>query len=605
MNIASMDTDKMMDKVLSSASRVHLLSGKPGVGKTYFGCCLADYALHEPAGVLRPFQRVLFLTFSRNAVARIKETFLNQLEEEGDSPDSAYRRERKDFENRVRVNTFHGFFWWLIESYGRYAPSGFLERPWLLGSVETGQESLPYGYHGYTFDNLQSGSLAVLRVKAVRGLVSELYPLVIVDEFQDVSPQLLEVIILLGDRSQLVLLTGPGQCVYRGLKQFDPQDVLRICRERLRPDELEIVPDNQDKQRYCSEIAEFVRMYDAGNLPPLTSWPVIMRAVPRMTASGNPRQIETEVALLVREMEGSLRNSYPNAPAPSIGVLCSTNDGVAAIYRRLTTGSEAYNLAGRQASLYFNDALLLQYGRFLLTLLPGHWITADNATSSDNQKIAGSLASLFKEGDSNSDTEYLAEDWVPLAEKILEKARAFRSPQEDQNPVGKLGRDIDKINEFLRATRNRLPKGSPPTPFDANQTPLLEALKKEFLVYVRQVCVGLKVDVSQLQLYFERSMQRRAILEKMGIQPRVQAMTIHKAKGREFDGVVLALEYNRKALWRKSARKDEEVDDLYRVAITRARRAFAFVGFEDIRQEAASPVKKLLPVDLFLEQHER
>ena len=63
-------------------------------------------------------------------------------------------------------------------------------------------------------------------------------------------------------------------------------------------------------------------------------------------------------------------------------------------------------------------------------------------------------------------------------------------------------------------------------------------------------------------------------------------MTIHKSKGREFDGVVLVLEDNHKALWKKDGpASGPEIDDLYRVAISRARSAFALVAFEDARKD--------------------
>lgn len=78
------------------------------------------------------------------------------------------------------------------------------------------------------------------------------------------------------------------------------------------------------------------------------------------------------------------------------------------------------------------------------------------------------------------------------------------------------------------------------------------------------------------------------IFEKLGIQKNFQVMTIHKLKGREFDGVVLVLEDNHKAFWRKiNFRLVTEIEELYRVAISRARSALAIVAFEDAQKEAA------------------
>ena len=77
-------------------------------------------------------------------------------------------------------------------------------------------------------------------------------------------------------------------------------------------------------------------------------------------------------------------------------------------------------------------------------------------------------------------------------------------------------------------------------------------------------------------------------------------MTIHKSKGREFDGVILVLEDNPKAIWGKdSLATDDEIEELYLVAISRARSAFALIAFEDVYQNTASPMKRLLPPSLY------
>lgn len=63
--------------------------------------------------------------------------------------------------------------------------------------------------------------------------------------------------------------------------------------------------------------------------------------------------------------------------------------------------------------------------------------------------------------------------------------------------------------------------------------------------------------------------------------------------------MVLVLEDNHKAFWRKiDSRLDTEIEELYRVAISRARSALAIVAFEDARNEAAEPLKQFLQLRL-------
>ena len=108
------------------------------------------------------------------------------------------------------------------------------------------------------------------------------------------------------------------------------------------------------------------------------------------------------------------------------------------------------------------------------------------------------------------------------------------------------------------------------------------------------------MDIKKATKDFEKSNQQKIIFEKVGLQKNVQVMTIHKSKGREFDGVVLVLEDNYKAVWRANGPgSDEEVEELYRVGITRARSAFALIAFEDARKEARDVVKRLLPIGIW------
>ena len=107
---------------LKSDAKVRLITGKPGVGKTYFGCRLAGFELLKSNRKLSPHQKVLFLTFARNAVARIREVYLQQVFNATHLSETAKESKITEFHNRVNANTFAGFFWWLVGSYGRYLP---------------------------------------------------------------------------------------------------------------------------------------------------------------------------------------------------------------------------------------------------------------------------------------------------------------------------------------------------------------------------------------------------------------------------------------------------------------------------------------------------
>src|SRR3990172_1313828 len=130
---------------LISEAKVRLIIGAPGVGKTYFGCHLADYEIHTARIIREPYQKILFLTFARNAVARIRQVY-NQQTSANNSGISELVIKNQD--EHIRVDTFAGFFWWLVESYGRFVVGGSPLRPWFIGSRRIGGEYIPQGEIG-------------------------------------------------------------------------------------------------------------------------------------------------------------------------------------------------------------------------------------------------------------------------------------------------------------------------------------------------------------------------------------------------------------------------------------------------------------------------
>ena len=258
-----METVDPRQAALESKSKIRLITGDPGVGKTFFGCKIAEWELSGKKNKLNSAQKILFLTFSRNAVARIRQAYIQQISDKDEVSESRKTKLISDFHNRIHVNTFAGFFWWLVESYGRYIPGNLSpNRLWLIGNKRTGSEIIPDRYNGYTFDELEDSTKEVLNVNAILDLMSEIYPFIIIDEFQDVDDSLFEMIKLLSSKSRVVLLCGPGQCIYRGLKEFDPDMVMKKCENELQPERFKIVAIDQQSQRYCPEIIELIDRYN-------------------------------------------------------------------------------------------------------------------------------------------------------------------------------------------------------------------------------------------------------------------------------------------------------------------------------------------------------
>lgn len=591
-----MELDDPRQAALESQANVRLVTGNPGVGKTFFGCKVAEWELSGQKSRLNPFQKILFLTFARNAVARIRQAYLQQISEKDDLSEKNKSKLKSDFHNRIHVNTFAGFFWWLIESYGRYIPGNSSpNRLWLIGNRRTGSEIVPDYYNGYTFDELEEAAKDVLQVNAILSLISNLYPIIIIDEFQDVNNPLFEIVKLLSHKSRLVLLCGPGQCIYQGLKRFDPNLIMEKCREELNPEQFQIVPKDQQKQRHCVEISELISQYNSGEVSFSDKWPIKFQAVFRRTIKNNPKELETQAGKQIQDMSDYFKEAQPGKRF-SLAVLASTNQGVAKIFYRLRKGSDGFGLRPISASLHFDEALLLQYGRLILHLLKGHWISVGNHTT-EISHVAGLIAGLFQQADRGTDIN--SSSWEPLSCELCQKIEKQHAPKDNSwnSMREKILKDLEVVNTLIRAPLNKLPNGTPSTPFTKADSLLLQFLKNEFLKSIAPAFnSGGFLQPSKAEHLFENSMQQKIIFEKLGIETGVQVMTIHKSKGREFDGVVLVLEDNRKALWRnESNTSDTELEDLYRVAISRARDAFGLTSYNDIYNDAKPSVQKLLP----------
>jgi DNA helicase-2/ATP-dependent DNA helicase PcrA len=583
---------------LDSAERVRLIIGAPGVGKTFFGCQLAECEVGTGRIVKKPYQKVLFLTFSRNAVARIRQIV------QTDSTNGSKRKEptfglNGGQEDHIRIETFAGFFWWLTESYGRYSDGGSHLRPWLLGPRRVGGEYVPDGHIGYTFDEIHSTALSILQIKAVQELVADLYPLIIIDEHQDIDDQLHEVIILLSRGSHIVLLRGPGQCIYGSMKQFDPEKILVRTSKELHPETFPISALGGERQRCCPEISDYIAQYDSEETCRYDGKRTRLKLVNPRTRNGHPNDLEVHAALMIRDIRSYVR-SLTSESRLSFAVLASTNSGVADLHKKLVTGSDSYKLSRTRADLSTDDLKILGYGRLVFSLLSSHWV-AHRRPEVDVGIVASEIASLaadaYKTTAAATPSVYL-----PFAKILMEIVTKQKKPKKGDDPADKLLIDLAKVNVLLRAakkdfSKHGIPKTVPSTPFTKEDSSLLAYLADHLVRLVRLPLHNSgTIDVLNARRAFESSMQQRIIFEKLGISTNLEVMTIHKSKGREFDGVVLVLENNRKALWRAESRTvDSEVKDLYRVAISRARHVLGIVAFNDAAGSAKPVVQRLLP----------
>lgn len=220
-------TDKQLE-IISAEGHV-LVTGGPGSGKTTVAI-LKAVQISDLA--LRPGQRILFLSFARATVSRIVEA----IEYEQRIP--------RNQKQRIFVDTYHAFFWRILRTHGYLA--GLPRRLAIL--TPPGEAIALSGIRrGYAAQSKLSEADKVAKKaqeeaervrlareegricfdlfapyvgtivhgsERIRKLIATMYPVIILDEFQDTNDQQWLVVQALGEFSTLLAVADPEQRIY-------------------------------------------------------------------------------------------------------------------------------------------------------------------------------------------------------------------------------------------------------------------------------------------------------------------------------------------------------------------------------------------------------
>ena len=222
-----MKISEKQEEILEAEGHL-LVIGGPGAGKTTISILKAA----KVAASLRPGQEVLFLSFARATISRVIEA----IENEHDIP--------KAIKSRVNVETYHSFFWRMLQTHGyllglprplailtpaneaialsairsEYKAEGKLseaEKTERKGKVHV-ERLRQAKVEGRVCFDLFARHVAELleRSKRLRQLIAARYPVVILDEFQDTNADQWRVVQQLGCEGTLVALADPEQRIY-------------------------------------------------------------------------------------------------------------------------------------------------------------------------------------------------------------------------------------------------------------------------------------------------------------------------------------------------------------------------------------------------------
>ncbi|WP_316171785.1 UvrD-helicase domain-containing protein [Bradyrhizobium sp. SZCCHNRI1058] len=188
-----------------------LVRGGAGSGKTTIA--LAKACADLDGTRLGPLGKALFLSFARATVARVAEQATATLP--------------RTLMSRIEINTYHGFAWTILKSHGyllcgKQGVSLLLPaqaRAHLAGlnaDARSARQRELFDRDGLVaFDLFPTLLTQLFQVApALAAAYARAYPLIIVDEFQDTNAEEWQMIAQLGRHSRLLALGDPKQRIY-------------------------------------------------------------------------------------------------------------------------------------------------------------------------------------------------------------------------------------------------------------------------------------------------------------------------------------------------------------------------------------------------------
>lgn len=548
-----------------------LVIGGPGSGKTTLALKKALARIREG---LIPGQTILFLSFSRAAVSRVL--------------DAAKLVVPKNELSLLSVQTFHSFFWDLLKAHAyllgaprklaillpqdeKALSSGINEENEGWAAWREERDRLFWEEGRVAFDLFAPNAAELLEQCAhILNNIAMSHPLVIVDEAQDTSAHAWRCIELLAPHAQVICLADLEQQIFDFLPGVGPERVQEI---RAALDPLDVDLGNDNYRSPDTEILAF------GN--------DILTIKPRGAPYKGVSSITYGVGKNAPNWNHLLRRSLSQLHRD----LRADGKGSAKFVAILTMGkggalkvSNALNALGSNQGKVVRHKLLFDEAEALLTARLAAFLLEPQNEASIEANIASCIEMIAAARKATGTGKAAAAKLLEQAAKIragklltinLVKALRFVIASiRDEGFSGDPAQDWLLVKQILRAS------GQGELTRAAAQLDFLVAFQRGHRISAALSDEWLRDGVyTRARLALDTALAQEQILDGMEEPPGLQVMNIHKAKGKQFDGVILVRELRHTGdkpessfVWRGDEAPYSKSRRLVRVGATRARR---------------------------------
>lgn len=236
-------------RVLNESGHM-LIMGGPGSGKTTIALLKAKSIVES--SILQNEQSVLFLSFARSTIARVEQHSQAVID--------------KNIRKKIEITTYHSFVWSILRSHGYLLNNAKMkillphEASVAMSGCKNVQEREAEKQRLFDeegrihFDLFAQKCHEVLsQSKKLSQIISNAYPFIILDEFQDTNEDEWNLICTLGKHSTLIALADPDQRIY-DFRGADPARIKQYI-DHLSPKEYDFGTENNRSNG--TDIVEF------------------------------------------------------------------------------------------------------------------------------------------------------------------------------------------------------------------------------------------------------------------------------------------------------------------------------------------------------------